>query len=243
MSYISAQGVLTFDEDIYNKNRDFIDRFMAMNRLGDENYQILFMKQANGKFKLDATVYTNDDDEPDVTFDKHVGPMFVVKRFDDTYAKFCALMHSEPVFATLEFTEYYKEYGEDDERDNGVSVGRKGTMWLKMEGEETSIAKMKLTEVEMSDYDLIKQGYAYGLNLRDNIQEDIDAFNEMIEPVLHNILVEEDKIPEKGTHFMRKAREIVMDDPHLFGGVLWSRIGQTDTDIEKFIKKFIIDKF
>ena len=236
MSYIASQGTITFDQDIYNKYHDFIDSYMAFNRNGNDDFQILFSKISKNKFKMDVTIYTDDN----ATFDDYIDRLFMISDKDKANHTFIKIMKVKPAPITLEYTEY------DNSRD-GYDASANVIMHagvqkdIATDSDNIAMLNMDRKNIGQSDYQLIKGGYAYGLNIKDGSQADLDSFNEMIEPILVP-WINQDHHLTKGK-IMQKARQIIIDDPDYEGGILWDHIGDDDDSIEYFIKYHLIDKF
>lgn len=236
MSYIASQGTITFDQDIYNKYHDFIDSYMAFNRNSNDDFQILFSKIDKNKFKMDVTIYTDDN----ATFDDYIDHLFMISDKDKANHTFIKIMKGKPAPITLEYTEY------DNSRD-GYDASANVIMHagvqkdIATDSDNIAMLNMDRKNIGQSDYQLIKGGYAYGLNIKDGSQADLDSFNEMIAPILVP-WINQDHHLTKGK-IMQKARQIIIDDPDYEGGILWDHIGDDDDSIEYFIKYHLIDKF
>ena len=236
MSYIASQGTITFDQDIYNKYHDFIDSYMAFNRNSNDDFQILFSKISKNKFKMDVTIYTDDN----ATFDDYIDRLFMISDKDKANYTFIKIMKVKPAPITLEYTEY------DNSRDGydaSANVIMHAGVQKDIATDNYNIAMLNMDRknIGQSDYQLIKGGYAYGLNIKDGSQADLDSFNEMIEPILVP-WINQDHHLTKGK-IMQKARQIIIDDPDYEGGILWDHIGDDDDSIEYFIKYHLINKF
>lgn len=236
MSYIASQGTITFDQDIYNKYHDFIDSYMAFNRNSNDDFQILFSKLSKNKFKMDVTIYTDDN----ATFDDYIDHLFMISDKDKANHTFIKIMKGKPAPIALEYTEY------DNSRD-GYDASANIIMHagvqkdIATDSDNIAMLNMDRKNIGQSDYQLIKGGYAYGLNIKDGSQADLDSFNEMIAPILVP-WINQDHHLTKGK-IMQKARQIIIDDPDYEGGILWDHIGDDDDSIEYFIKYHLIDKF
>lgn len=236
MSYIASQGTITFDQDIYNKYHDFIDSYMTFNRNSNDDFQILFSKISKNKFKMDVTIYTDDN----ATFDDYIDHLFMISHKDKANHTFIKIMKGKAAPITLEYTEY------DNSRD-GYDASANVIMHagvqkdIATDSDNIAMLNMDRKNIGQSDYQLIKGGYAYGLNIKDGSQADLDSFNEMIEPILVP-WINQDHHLTKGK-IMQKARQIIIDDPDYEGGILWDHIGDDDDSIEYFIKYHLINKF
>lgn len=237
MSYIAAQGVITFDKDIYSKYHDFIDSYMAFNRNSNDDLQILFSKINKNKFKMDITIYTDDN----ATFDDYIDHLFMINDKDKANHTFIKIMKGRPAPITLEYTEY------DNSRD-GYDASANVIMHagvqkdIATDSDNIAILNMNRKNIGQSDYQLIKGGYAYGLNIKDGSPEDLASFNEMLKPILVPYVQDKHKNMNSDA-IMKKARQILIDDPDYQGGILWDHIGDDDDSIEYFVEYHLIDKF
>lgn len=236
MSYIASQGTITFDQDIYNKYHDFIDSYMAFNRNNNDDFQILFNKLSKNKFKMDATIYTDDN----ATFDDYINHLFMINDKDKANNTFIKIMKGKPAPIMLEYTEY------DNSRDgydaSAKVITHAGVQKdIATDSDNIAMINMDRKNIGQSDYKLIKGGYAYGLNIKDGSQADLDSFNKMIAPILVPWINQDHHLTKD--KIMQKARQIIIDDPNYEGGILWDHIGDDDDSIEYFIRYHLIDKF
>ena len=228
MTEISAKGFIQIDPHLYLKNAEsFNECFLNMPQRADRDFKACLTDET-GKYRFELFRYGTNNLLKALSI--------ILKpanaKYASTYNSVMNLLASKNKSIQIDATAYTV-----DEDDNAFT----DNLRISAHAQNHALIKEVLTSTTLhyTDYDLITNGLADGINVRN----DQDDFNDLMLDV-YSLLTENSNFDgESYDRVVKKSKKIILDASCLNGGITYHRLGGDMQGIADFIDDFLLEYF